>query len=336
MEATDRKTLLPILILIDYYVWSKRVLPSGLAMHRLYQQIARKIQETYRAYPRTWLKRLRVLLVFGILIPMALFSFAVASQSYRQQLEAAIQQRDWDQANTLIEQMIQDQPQNREALEAYQSQILQLQEQDQGSQPASEPLLQPAVHDLPGGLRRYRYDDSLGDYLSSIDTLLPASNYLRWNKFPVSVYVQSDNEAWSDLVEVAIDLWKPYIPLIRIGTPNSADITIERMPNQDLVAGIAQSRDLFLDTDGTLQHRVSITIGEFPRGGPLQVSAVATHELGHALGLWGHSEQPADIMYFALNSLRSEITDRDLNTLKRVYEQPTLIGTRVPEELLGS
>lgn len=303
-------------------------------MNRFYRQIARKIQQTYRSRPRAWVKRLRILLAFGILMAMAFFSFAVASQPYRQQLESAVQQRDWNQANTLIEQMIQDQPQNREALEAYRFQILQLQEQDQGSQSASEPLLQPAVHDLPSGLRRYPYDESLGDYLSSIDTFLPENNYLRWNKYPISVYIQPDNEAWSDLVEVAIDLWRPYIPLTRIGTPSSADITIERMPNQDLVAGIAQSRDLYLDTDGTLQHRVSITIGEYPGGGPLQVSAVATHELGHALGLWGHSEQPADIMFFALNSLRSEITDRDLNTLKRVYEQPTLIGTRVPEELL--
>lgn len=314
-------------------------------MSTIYDPIATKLQNMYQAFQvnsRAWIRWLRLGLLLGLLIAMGCFSLAAYSQSPQQQLEAAVQQRDWARATLLIDQLIQQQPQDRAALEAYRSRVLQLQQQDRtapAAPAASEGLTdppQPVEHRLPGGLARLRYDEALGDYLNRIDALLPGDTYLRWTQYPVSVYIQPDNQAWSDLVQVAVDLWTQYIRLNRVSNPNTADIVIERMPNQGVVAGIAKSTDFYLDTDGTLQHKVSITIGEYPSAGPLQISVVATHELGHALGLWGHSEDPDDIMFASLTSLKSEISDRDLNTIKRVYEQPTLIGTPVPEELLPS
>lgn len=306
-------------------------------------QIVEKIKEILHSLPRTWTRVGRILVVGIVLLTMALFSLSVNSQSYTDQLEAAVQSGNWDQAVQLVDQMIQAQPQQREALEAYRSQLLQLRQQDQGTQsgstqsaPAEAPQvgqIQPVVQPAPSGLQRHRYEDSLGDYLPAI-TSNPLIGYLRWTNYPVTVYVQSDNETWFDLVSVAIDLWKPYIQLNRVGSPNGADITIMRMPNQGVVAGIAKSTNFYVDQDGTLQHRVEVTIGERPTGGPLQVSAVATHELGHALGLWGHSNSRDDIMFSSLVDLRSDISDRDLNTIKQVYEQPTLIGTQIPQELV--
>jgi len=54
--------------------------------------------------------------------------------------------------------------------------------------------------------------------------------------------------------------------------------------------------------------------------------ATARHELGHALGIWGHSPSETDTMYFSQVRNPPEISVRDINTLKRVYEQPTRLG----------
>jgi tetratricopeptide (TPR) repeat protein len=48
-----------------------------------------------------------------------------------------------------------------------------------------------------------------------------------------------------------------------------------------------------------------------------QVKTVLLHEFGHAIGLWGHSKDQADVMYYAADSLHP--TDRDSSTIKLVY-----------------
>ncbi len=45
---------------------------------------------------------------------------------------------------------------------------------------------------------------------------------------------------------------------------------------------------------------------------------IVTHELGHALGLLGHSETKSDIMY-SVTDENSRISQRDINTLSRLY-----------------
>ncbi|MBE7704592.1 MAG: matrixin family metalloprotease [Cyanobacteria bacterium SIG29] len=52
---------------------------------------------------------------------------------------------------------------------------------------------------------------------------------------------------------------------------------------------------------------------------------IAQHEIGHALGLWGHSADSKDIMHFSgdyadMYSSKKEITNRDVNTLMLVYK----------------
>jgi predicted Zn-dependent protease len=54
--------------------------------------------------------------------------------------------------------------------------------------------------------------------------------------------------------------------------------------------------------------------------------ATARHELGHALGIWGHSPFQTDTMYFSQVRNSPQISARDINTLKRIYEQPTRLG----------
>jgi predicted Zn-dependent protease len=79
---------------------------------------------------------------------------------------------------------------------------------------------------------------------------------------------------------------------------------------------------------------------------PDQLLHIVSHQLGHAFGLWGHSDDPDDLMYPAFkweesdfptrwrwrsemiaNQYASEVnvsqpSQRDMNTLLRVYDQP--------------
>jgi predicted Zn-dependent protease len=52
-----------------------------------------------------------------------------------------------------------------------------------------------------------------------------------------------------------------------------------------------------------------------------RIKAVALHEIGHSLGLLGHSPVPEDIMYCAegLAEAPQNLTERDKKTMKLLY-----------------
>ena len=53
---------------------------------------------------------------------------------------------------------------------------------------------------------------------------------------------------------------------------------------------------------------------------PEKMRTVCLHELGHAIGLWGHSPDSADVLFFA--AAAQHPTDRDRATLFKVYAAP--------------
>lgn len=71
-------------------------------------------------------------------------------------------------------------------------------------------------------------------------------------------------------------------------------------------------------------HRFTIRVSPTQTGAFVQ-SAVR-HEFGHALGIWGHSPNPQDVMFAAQVAQPGTVSARDVNTLMRVYEQPTRLG----------
>lgn len=203
---------------------------------------------------------------------------------------------------------------------------------------ASLPPLKP--HSLPPALAQWQDKTNSGDYLAEIRPT--EVGYLVWSQFPIKVYIQkpypeSSNaeilQSWANEVLQAIQEWNTYLPLQVIEQAEVADIKIMRSspplrisPNEKFprARSAETSYELYISSNNVLSHRCSILLSPNQTGKYLQ--AAARHEFGHALGIWGHSPIQSDALYFSQVRNPPPISSRDVNTLKRVYEQPTRLG----------
>jgi predicted Zn-dependent protease len=183
----------------------------------------------------------------------------------------------------------------------------------------------PRIHPLPPSLAQW--NDRSGDYFDRVEKTEP--EYLIWSEFPVKVYVQPGDSAWAKWMIQAVNEWKAYFPLELTDQKEGAGIVIDRssiplkFPPTERVR-FADTRFTLYTENSVLRHRVRIRIQ--PNRPELSLLAAARHELGHALGIWGHSPLETDVMYFSQVRTPPTISARDINTLKRVYEQPTRLG----------
>jgi predicted Zn-dependent protease len=216
----------------------------------------------------------------------------------------------------------------------------------------SSSLPNPQTHPLPPTLARWVDPTNAGDYFSEIK--LTQLGYLIWSHFPIKIYVERpstspDNSAsykrfqnWVNAVLQGVQEWSLYLPLEVVDQPEGADIIIWRsLPPLNisfdeetgkitqLRARSAQTRYEFYlrqvaDAPPILAQRFTIQLS--PNQGIDYTLATARHEIGHALGIWGHSNLEADTMYLSQVRNPPQISVRDINTLKRIYEQPTRLG----------
>ncbi len=218
-------------------------------------------------------------------------------------------------------------------------------------QPASLPA--PQIHPLPPKLAQWQDTTGSGDYFSEIK--LTPVGHLIWSEFPVKVYIERPTnptesssstqrfQNWVNAVLQAVQEWNVYLPLEVVDRLEGADISIlrSRPPLQASVnpetgqlnlprARAAQTRYEFYlrqipdASEAILSHRFTIQLS--PDQTVEYTLATARHELGHAFGIWGHSPLETDVMYFSQVRNPPQISVRDINTLKRIYEQPTPLG----------
>jgi predicted Zn-dependent protease len=188
-------------------------------------------------------------------------------------------------------------------------------------------------HELPQTLAHWDESKTPGDYFDQVR--LVAVGALVWTHWPIRVYIEPlpagrliKPEVWQTAIAQSVKDWQPYLSIGFVNNLSEADIQISaKSPHQKSGARVrsAETRyELYVSEQQTLSHRVTINIR--PTQTPQYVTSAARHEIGHALGLWGHSRNPADVMYFAQVRQPPEISAQDINTLKRVYRQPTQLG----------
>ena len=209
----------------------------------------------------------------------------------------------------------------------------------------------PRIHPLPPSLANWKDRTNSGDYFEQIERT--PLGYLIWSQFPVSVYIQQSNsytdsaadkrfEQWVTAVKKAISEWNVYLPLEEVTDREEADIIVLRSqperevkidPNTGLydipraIAAETTYKFFVRQNPPTIAHKMTVEIS--PNFTGVSLLATARHELGHALGIWGHSPQKTDALYFSQVSDPPKISPRDVNTLKKIYQQPTKLGWEI-------
>ena len=139
------------------------------------------------------------------------------------------------------------------------------------------------------------------------------------------------DQLWLQAVEAALASWAELVTIHRSESRESAQVQIlrRRPPLQRGRAshGRAELELASVQRDGEtlLEPRVRVSISPGQRAEAIQ--ATALHELGHAFGLWGHSDQPNDAMAAVPGPTPIlALTGRDRATFLWLQQQPGLGG----------
>ncbi len=184
-----------------------------------------------------------------------------------------------------------------------------------------------------------------------IDNVLYENQLIRWNNSqPVKFYVQNSKRVPQEFIDVARNEFQHWqdasgnlINFREVSSSRDADIILDFVDDvssknnfEPLRAGITTPL-----MRGDVLNRMDIKIKASDNSGnyyPIEkIRGVIQHEIGHALGLFGHSSHPEDVMYIGYDYIGDDtferpITERDINTLRLLYRMiPDAINVPLKE-----
>lgn len=184
-------------------------------------------------------------------------------------------------------------------------------------------LLRPPV------IRSNANTSSCGDYLSC------AGGVCRWpSGHTIRVYVAPGRATFPAMVQKCFSEWATAssgrIHFQMVASPSQADYVLSWSARQKEVregteAGLTTT-DTYIKDDGReyIEHAHTSVLTRFD-GHPLtdcEIAETCLHEIGHGLGIEGHSANPCDIMYYAVSQRQcGHLTPRDANTIARLYSR---------------
>ncbi len=182
-----------------------------------------------------------------------------------------------------------------------------------------------------------RVNGAPNDYIPAIST----QGVYHWNieKLPIKVFVGSGEGVsgfrpqFATYIRKSFDEWckisQNKLAWVEVENPQAADITIkwtaavtERPEGTEAGKTDALTRFNTVTRQGIIYGARMQFLTRMPdrEFADVEVEKTCLHEVGHALGLQGHSPYRGDIMYYAVSpSPIVELSQRDITTLNTLY-----------------
>jgi len=196
--------------------------------------------------------------------------------------------------------------------------------------------------------------DGVGE--NYIDNALSGGRIVHWDleRMPLKLYMEDTkdvsgyNEAYGIAVKKAFDEWidnlNGLMNYILVNNPNEANIVIKFVRSIDtgkkgsgFIGGLTSHH-----IQGSILKYVDI---QFPTARPdnkliseQDIYYTALHEIGHALGIMGHSYNEDDVMYPVVkdeNIAKLTFSQRDVNTIKLLYKLDADISNFDSQRIAG-
>lgn len=186
-----------------------------------------------------------------------------------------------------------------------------------------DPYLSPAARNY----KNEENSDDKSDYF--VNALSSKSQIMRWQFMPVRVYIADG--PFKDIVKTAFKTWengsKGILSFTYTTNRENAQIEVifkSKLENastkKSYISGLTKPY-----YKGSNLVKAEITLLSTNPNSQQQLSkenvyATALHEIGHAVGIKGHSQNPSDIMYASGAGFKKTLSLRDYNTIKKVYQ----------------
>lgn len=170
-----------------------------------------------------------------------------------------------------------------------------------------------------------------------LDYVLASGEIKKWASFPVTVYIEPKKQ--KSAAQKAFEQWQAksnnLVSFKFVNFPANAQITVDfkdkletSSADQSYIAGFSKPYGKGNNLTNSEIHILAIDPNTKQDLGDDFITFSTLHEIGHSLGFKGHSPNPNDIMAATSTTPKTDLTQRDLNTLNIFYkiDQKTLLA----------